>query len=355
MAETIQFNKGTMNVEKTSVKWEIPTNDIHCISTNELHYLKEQNHFSIPVNHIELDDNQLVFFWDIPETYRPMMALQKEDIWFQLKAAKSLLETIIYFEEDDDLFTVYDQANFYIDENCHVKILFFTKAIHLPYHQSALDHIETIRQILVQMFSKSRVNKKFIEQIKQSNEIEKLKQIVDDQYYLFLKNLDEEREKSLKRLKKTRRNFSVIFTILIIAVALTTYFLADDHEEVAELDEHNTELESKVSIYEDYVTSYNAYFSGNADKALKIANKLEKNDADDMTLNEQYYLSLLIDNGEIEQALEQYPNEAHEISEEFVLNSESDKILGLQTDNPYIKFEQAVFMDEEEIVDEIIP
>src|SRR5690625_6059228 len=103
MTKTIQFNKGTMSVEKDKIIWQIPTKDIQCISINELHYLNEINPFSIPVNDIELNDEQLVFSWNIQDTYKPITSVQKEDKWFQLKVAKGLLANLRSEEHTSDL------------------------------------------------------------------------------------------------------------------------------------------------------------------------------------------------------------------------------------------------------------
>lgn len=354
MTKTIQFNKGTMSVEKDKIIWQIPTKDIQCISINELHYLNEINPFSIPVNDIELNDEQLVFSWNIQDTYKPITSVQKEDKWFQLKTAKSLLANLLYVENHHELFTVYDQANFYVDENYHVKMLLFTKAIHLPHHKSSQDYLTVIKQIVLQLFSKDAANDEFVEQIEQATGLVELENIIEEHYNNFLVNIDKERLANRKAIQKTKRTYLLVAILSIVAVGLITYFLTNNAEELAELMENNEVLEQKVGEYENYVTyvtSYDAYFSGDVEKALKIANNIEAN----VTINDQYYMNLLIDNGEIEQALNQFPKEAHRISEAFVLNAETDEILSFQTDNPYIKFEQAVFMDEKEIIDDIIP
>jgi len=354
MTKTIQFNKGTMDVEKAKIIWRVPTNDIQCISINELHYLKENNHFSIPVDDIELNDDQLVFSWNIPEAYKPITSVQKEDKWFQLKVAKGLLANLLYFENHLELFTVYDQANFYVDEDYHVRVLLFTKAIHLPHHINSEDYLTVIKQMVLQLFSKDAVNNDFVEQIEQATGIDELTDIIEEHYNNFLVNIDQERLANRKAIQKTKRIYSLVAILSIVAIGLITYFLTNDEDKLTELMANNAELEQKVEGYENYVTyvtSFDAYFSGDVEEALKIANSIEEN----VTINDQYYMNLLIDNGEIEQALNKFPKEAHTISESFVLNAETDEILNLQTDNPYIKFEQAMFMDEKEIIDDIIP
>src|SRR5699024_4676633 len=105
------------DVGKHEILWEIPTSEIQCISTNELNYTKEQNHFSIPVNKIDFDKESLIFTWNISEEYKPIISVKKEDFWFQLKTAESLLTAIKYFQDNNELYTIYDQANFYVDRN----------------------------------------------------------------------------------------------------------------------------------------------------------------------------------------------------------------------------------------------
>src|SRR5699024_4971960 len=132
------------------------------------------------------------------------------DIWFQLKTARSLLNLIDYFEKNNELHTVYDQANFYIDKNHHVKVLISTKELHLPHDKNASEHIEFIRELLIQIFSKSYHNDEFIEKIKQSNEVTELKQIIEDKYDSFLSDLDTQRENSEKHVKRTKIKYLLV-------------------------------------------------------------------------------------------------------------------------------------------------
>lgn len=354
MPNKTRFNRGTLNIDDQQVSWTIKTDHVQCISINELHYLKKENPISIPVDDIKLDNDQLKFTWKIEEKNVPITEIRKRDIWFQLKVAKNFIETIQYFEKSDKFFTVYQLENFYVDKNSRVKTLLSTRANQLPYHENASEHIEVIKQIIINIFSKKSIDQHFIEQIKQASHIQNLDDIITNQYEQFIRSLDKEREKSFNKLRKTKRNYVLISSCLMIIVILATYYFVNDQKQIDEIHGQKKQLEDELSAYEQVTTSYNAFFAGDAKKALAIVEQL-KEDNESEAFNDDYYLSLLIQNGEFEKALKQYPSEAHQISEDIFLMLDEEEFLDLDINNPYIQLEQSILKDDHEQLQELIP
>lgn len=375
MAKGVQFNKGTLESTRSDVTWKIPTSEVHCVSVNELDYLRETKHFAAPLSSIERIDDQLQFTWTLPEGYQPIESVNTQSTWYKLKTAKYFLEIAKYFEENENLKTVYDMKNFFVDQHYNVKVIFYSNPIHLPYQSNKNDNLESIKKILARILTSinekkldavdtketERKDKRsvLIKSIMQSDSIDDLIHLVDVEYDHYL-SLQDQRQmvEDTKRRKKQNRSL-LMFSGIVVAMLCVWYFnsgIGDKTNEISELEaEAKTKqeaLEEENEKYQSQLASYDAYFNGEIDKAFEAASEIEDNPTG---LNKVFYSEVLVRNGEIDEALEQFPEMTNLIAEQVVRFKEKELVLEIESDDPYFKFEQALLKEEDEEVAEIIP
>lgn len=377
MAKGVQFNKGILESTRTSATWKIPTSEVHCVSINELGYLREARHFAAPLKDIEHIDNQLQFTWDLPEGYKTIESVSKESTWYKLKTAKNFLEVAKFFEENTDLKTVYKIKNFYVDKFYNVKVLFYTNPIHLPHQTNNHDNLDRIKKILVRILtnisekkldtyeekdvkSKDDISTRtsIINKIFQAKTIEQLIQMVDVEYDHFLSLQDQRQMNDDVKQRKKQNKSLIVFSGIIVAALCVWYFNSNSGEDgrinelEAEAKSTQEEFEEMSDKYESQLDSYDAYFDGDIEKALEVANGIDDNSTE---LNSSFYTEILVRNGEIKEALERFPDKAHLIAEHTVRYKEKDDVLEMEFDEPYFKFEQAVLKEDDEAIADIIP
>src|SRR5699024_11512794 len=108
---------------------------------------------------------------------------------------------------------------------------------------------------------------------------------------------------------KMRRQNRVLFSggLVFLMLAMVLFFFVfnknDDGPKIEELEE-TLEKEEQISHdYQQQVESYEAYFNGDLDKSMKVAKEINKSSDE---LNEPVYIELLVHNGEVHGAIEQY-------------------------------------------------
>lgn len=371
MAKGIHFNKGILDIKQKSVVWELPVSEVHCVSINELSYLKDSSSFAVPLSHIEHIDKQLKFTWSLPEGYEPITSVKNESTWYKLKTAKDFLAVAKFFEESKDLETVYNTKNFYVDKHYNIKVLFYTNPLHLPYESSETDNIQSIKKILANLFTS--INEKkldtydkknttenekgkksgFVNQILASNSINELIQLVDIEYDHYLSLQDERQNSHVNQQRKKQNKSLLVFSGLIVLIIAGWYFtnnIKDDTMTVdAEAQNKQEKLEDINENYENQLASYDAYFAGDIGQALDEAEKVDKD------LNDAYYIELLIRNDKATEAMEQFPNKKSIIAEKIALFEKKSKVLDLELDNKYLEFEKALLQEENKKITKIIP
>lgn len=365
MAKGVQFNKGILDIKPTNVTWKIPTSEVHCVSINELDYLRETENFAAPLSNIEHIDEQLQFSWTLPEGYKPIESVSKDSAWYKLKTAKNFLEIAKLFKESKDLKTVFESINFYVDKYYNVKVLFYTHSLHLPHQSNENEDLQRIKKILAGLFTSVNDKKldtynlkdssgkekksSFIEKIFQSDSIEELIQVIDIEYNHYLA-LQDQRQAIQDTNKRKKQNKSLmVFSGLIVVILVAWYFTnGTDDSEIRELEaeatEKQEELEEVNKSYENQLASYDAYFDGDYENALKAAENVNDNPNG---LNEVFYIELLVRNGKINEAVEQFPERVNYTAEKFAQLGEKEAVLEMDLDNPYFKFEQALLKEDE--------
>src|SRR5699024_6958304 len=100
------------------------------------------------------------------------------------------------------------------------------------------------------------------------------------------------------------------------------------------------------------VESYEAYFNDDFDKSMKVAKEINKSSND---LNESFYIELLIRNGEVHEAIEQYSEQTPFILDRITELEMRKTIQDYESDDLYVQFEQAIMAEEEQKLKKIIP
>src|SRR5699024_11000534 len=210
MSKKIQFNKGLLTKEKQDITWELPTSEVHCVSHGELNYLKENIKYAIPLDRLDQKEKYLYLSWKIPEGYQPISSVFYKSDWYKLKTAKSLLEVAKFFKKHDDLTTVFEVENLYIDKHHNVKVVYYANKLHLPRkydsNSELLRDIKGIIALLLTSENEKKVNIMLSENNDKENKeesqgvlgkiiladsLQELKQVVDIEYDHFLAQQDE--------------------------------------------------------------------------------------------------------------------------------------------------------------------
>src|SRR5690625_4225434 len=172
MSKKIEFNKGLLTKEKQDVTWELPTSEVHCVSHGELNYLKDNIKYAIPLDKLDQREKFLYLSWKIPENYKSISSVFDESDWYKLKTAKSLLEVAKFFKEHDDLTTVFEVENLYIDKHHNVEVVYYANKLHLPRkYDSNSDLLRDIKVIIALLLT-SENEKKINAMLSESNDTE---------------------------------------------------------------------------------------------------------------------------------------------------------------------------------------
>src|SRR5699024_12554314 len=85
---------------------------------------------------------------------------------------------------------------------------------------------------------------------------------------------------------------------------------------------------------------------------MKVAKEINKSSDD---LNEPFYIELLVQNGEVHEAIEQYPEQTPFILDRITELEMRKTIQDYESDDPYVQFEQAIMAEDTDKLKEIIP
>src|SRR5699024_215585 len=162
MSKKIEFNKGLLTKEKQDVTWELPTSEVHCVSHGELNYLKDNIKYAIPLDKLDQKEKYLYLSWKIPENYKSISSVFDESDWYKLKTAKKLLEVAKFFNDRNDLTTVFDVENLYVNEYHNVVVVFYANKLQLPKkydnHSNLLWDIKKIIALLLTSENEKKIN-----------------------------------------------------------------------------------------------------------------------------------------------------------------------------------------------------
>jgi len=371
MSKKIEFNKGLLTKEKQDVTWELPTSEVHCVSHGELNYLKDNIKYAIPLNKLDQKEKYLYLLWKIPESYKSISSVFDESDWYKLKTAQSLLEVAKFFKNHDDLTTIFDVENLYIDKYHNVKVVYYANKLHLPKkydsHSDLLWDIKKIIALLLTSENEKKINAMLsknndkeesqgvIGKIILATNLQELKQVVDIEYDHFLARQDEfQANQDLKMRRQKRVLFSGGLVFLMLAMVLF-FFVFNKNDDGPKIEELEETLEKEEQISHDYqqqVESYEAYFNGDLDKSMRVAKDIKKSSDE---LNEPFYIELLVQNGEVHEAIEQYPEETPFILDRITELEMRKTIQDYESDDPYVQFEQAIMAEDTDKLKKIIP
>jgi len=371
MSKKIEFNKGLLTKEKQDVTWELPTSEVHCVSHGELNYLKDNIKYAIPLDKLDQKEKYLYLSWKIPENYKSISSVFDESDWYKLKTAKNLLEVAKFFNDRNDLTTVFDVENLYVDEYHNVVVVFYANKLHLPKkydnHSDLLWDIKKIIALLLTSENEKKINAMLsknndkeesqgvIGKIILATKLQELKQVVDIEYDHFLARQDEfQANQDLKMRRQKRVLFSggLVFLMLTVVLFFFVFNKNDDSPKIEELEEALEKEEQTSHDYQQQVESYEAYFNDDLDKSMKVAKEINKSSDD---LNEPFYIELLVQNGEVHEAIEQYPEQTPFILDRITELEMRKAIQDYESDDPYVQFEQAIMAEDTDKLKEIIP
>lgn len=371
MSKKIEFNKGLLTKEKQDVTWELPTSEVHCVSHGELNYLKDNIKYAIPLDKLDQKEKHLYLSWKIPENYKSISSVFDESDWYKLKTAKNLLEVVKFFNERNDLTTVFDVENLYVDEYHNVVVVFYANKLHLPKkydsHSDLLWDIKKIIALLLTSENEKKINamlsknndkeesQGIIGKIILATNLQELEQVVDIEYDHILARQDEfQANQDLKMRRQKRVLFSggLVFLMLTVVLFFFVFNKNDDGPKIEELEASLEKEEQTSHDYQQRVESYEAYFNDDLDKSMKVAKEINKSSDD---LNEPFYIELLVQNGEVHEAIEQYPEQTPFILDRITELEMRKTIQDYESDDPYVQFEQAIMAEDTDKLKEIIP
>lgn len=132
MSKNFQFNNSLLTIEKKNITLNLPTSEVHCISHNELAYLKEEIDEAFPVKHLEQEGQQLYLTWKIPDNFQSISVVYGASRKSKLLTAKHFLEMAAYFYNSVRYTIMFEPENIYVDQNQQVKVVFYTNKFHIP-------------------------------------------------------------------------------------------------------------------------------------------------------------------------------------------------------------------------------
>src|SRR5699024_10912875 len=188
-----------------------------------------------------------------------------------------------------------------------------------------------------------------------ATKLQELKQVVDIEYDHFLARQDEfQANQDLKMRRQKRVLFSggLVFLMLTVVLFFFVFNKNDDSPKIEELEEALEKEEQTSHDYQQHVESYEAYFNDDMDKSMKVAKEINKSSDD---LNEPFYIELLVQNGEVHEAIEQYPEQTPFILDRITELEMRKTIQDYESDDPYVQFEQAIMAEDTDELKEIIP
>lgn len=377
MSKSIHFNNGTLSTTKNQATWILPDSQVRCVSLGELDYLKKEQDFAVPLINIEHKNKDIHFTWKLSEGLKPISSVYDEREWFKLKTAKSFVEIVNVFEKSKNLQPVYDPVNFYVDENHRVKVLFYTNPVHLPCRGEDENNFLQIKKILASLFTSipqkdlekvsgqdiiqktSKEKQEFISALMETMTLEDAKKVIDDEYNRYL-SVQDEHEKIIQKNTKTKHKTLLFVFVGLVAILSLSYiaysYINNLQAEVEELEsltqKQEEELEHINTAYKTHLTLYEAYYEGEMETALQIAQKLKE---DSNTLDNAFYIELLIRNGQGQKAVDQHPKEINAVLNSLIELDRQEEILELDADDPYLKFEQGIIQADDETLISIIP
>ena len=213
------------------------------------------------------------------------------------------------------------------------------------------------RQDIVQKTSQE--NQKFVSDLMETETLEDAKKVIDDEYNRYLSVQDEHEKVMQKNTKTKQTTLLFVFVGLVAALSLwyITYSNANNLQaEVEELESltqnQEEELEHINTAYKTHLTVYEAYHAGEMEMALQTAQKLKK---DSNVLDDELYIELLIRNGQAQEAIDQQLEDVNAILNSLIELDRQEEIMGLDADDPYLKFEHAIINADDEALISIIP
>lgn len=368
--KTLNFNQGTLVIKKNHIHWDLPTEYVHATSEEELDYLiTKKTDFSIPVNKIELKQGYYSFQWELDSEYQPLFALRRKNDLFKLKTALELIKIGQTFSSNNNLVTVFQPDNIFVDPFNSTKLLFYSNSIQLPaegYFDE--DQVIQIKNLILFLFTtldfeelQNREREHIVEKaikgsnelvrkLVKSNEFEQLEKIISYE----IDRVNEQQKEALQASKdkkviegaKPFKNKKVKWTLVglssILGLSLLTngalYSIANENHVKAQQTKVEVKDDSKEKDTNKRLEAYQAVMNEDYDKAYKLIQSIDKLTKQDKNLN----YTVLAKTNKANEFMNKNEDQRQEFLNYLIKTNQNDTIKKLDVDDPLVQFEKAV-------------
>jgi hypothetical protein len=375
MAKTKNFNNGTLEFQGNTVTWSLPDHFANYSQLQDFDYLKLDRSFSIPLTSVDRVGDYLRFQWEMDQDYQPFQSIRRNNALVKLKIAFKLIAIGEEFEKNEEMATLFEPSNLFIDPFSNVHLLFWTNPIQLPcedYYKK--DEVEQMKWLIALLFtslsyeqiketahdvivSKSvKGYKEFVYKLMKAKNFYDLRQLISNEtdriqtlHYEAIENKKKQAQEVKinpfkdKKVILTLGGFAGAFLLSTMFVFTAMTIASDRQTELSLLSERSQEAIQQHEVDEWRINAYQAYFDQDIETALQELKKLEGQ------MNEEdisFYRELRIQNGEAQALIEENPEYTEEVLAYLIELERTDDILTLESDHIQVRFEKAVIKED---------
>lgn len=119
----ISFNHGTLGFDQNHAYFELPRSQIYLNSVEEIQRIHELKQIAFPCT-VELKEEQLEMNFVIEKGFIPFLMMRKGNMDSRLHAAEFLIKLGYFFFNQQEMFTIFDPLNFFVNANGEIKVLY---------------------------------------------------------------------------------------------------------------------------------------------------------------------------------------------------------------------------------------
>ena len=119
----ISFNHGTLGFERNLAYFELPRSHIYLNSVEEIQRIHDLEQIAFPCT-VELKEEQLEMKFVIEKGFIPFLMIKKANMESKLNAAEFLVKLGYFFFNQQEMFTIFDPLNFFVNDEGEIKVLY---------------------------------------------------------------------------------------------------------------------------------------------------------------------------------------------------------------------------------------